>query len=344
MSDCFNADDIGRGSAFYGLAPRLGHALGPLIGGFIVQNLGWRYTFHISSMLSGVLLILCFVFLQETRPSVILKRKAIKLRKETGNGMLHTNDWPRVESDFEHLVEGLKRPFIFLGTHYIIQYLALFQFFLGGTLYLILSTYHQLFTTRYNESVQIAGLNYISIALGLIAGNQLCAGVSDKIYNSLRHRLDSGDPSEPDAGYPEYRVPLMMTGAVIYPVGFLLYGWSANYTLFWLIPNLGIGLVAVGIMILSQGIKLYSISTYGTYASSAQGAIGLTRSIGSGTFPLFAPFMLRTLGYGYTGTVLAGVAVLFGIPGPIILWYYGPRLRAKANGLQKQLGNEARKS
>lgn len=40
VSDCFNAEDIGRGSAFYGLAPRLGPAVGPLVGGFIVQNLG----------------------------------------------------------------------------------------------------------------------------------------------------------------------------------------------------------------------------------------------------------------------------------------------------------------
>lgn len=40
MSDCFNAEDIGRGSAFYGLAPRLGPAVGPLVGEFIVQNLG----------------------------------------------------------------------------------------------------------------------------------------------------------------------------------------------------------------------------------------------------------------------------------------------------------------
>lgn len=133
----------------------------------------------------------------------------------------------------------------------------------------------------------------------------------------------------------------MMVGATLYPIGFLLYGWSAQAKVFWLVPNIGIFFVAAGIIILSQGIKLYNISTYGTYAASAQGAVNLTRSIGSGTFPLFAPFMLQKLGYGWTGTALAGISVAFGIPGPIILWFYGPRLRKKAQGLQKQSEDEA---
>lgn len=181
VSDCFNAEDIGRGSAFYGLAPRLGPAIGPLLGGFIVQNLDWRWSFYITSMFAGALFVSALFFLQETRPSIRLKRKAIKLRKKTGNENLHTQDWPRQESDWQHLAEGLKRPFVFLGTHYIVQYLALYQFFLAGTLYLILSTYHRLFTEDYHESVQISGLNYISIGLGLIVGNQLCSRVSDKV-------------------------------------------------------------------------------------------------------------------------------------------------------------------
>lgn len=341
VSDCFNAEDIGRGSAFYGLAPRLGPALGPIIGGFIVQNLNYRWSFYITSMLAGLLFIFGLFFIQETRPSVIMKKKAIKLRKKTGNQELHTKEWPLPdgESDFQHLLTGLKRPLIFLATHHIIQYLAMYQFFVAGTLYLILSTYHRLWVENYHESIQIGGLNYISLGLGLVVGNQFCARVSDKLYEYLRKRFDSGDPSDPDAGRPEYRVPLMLLGAVCLPAGFILYGWSADKHVFWLVPNIGIFFVAMGIIIISQGIKLYNVSTYGTFAASATGAVNLTRAVGSGCFPLFAPFMLQTLGYGWTGTLLAGIAILFGIPGPILLWYYGPRLRKKADGLQKKRGD-----
>ena len=130
----------------------------------------------------------------------------------------------------------------------------------------------------------------------------------------------------------------MIIGCVVYPIGFLLFGWSAQYKLFWIVPNIGIFFVSVGIIIISQGIKLYTLSAYGDFAASAQGAVNFTRAIGSGTFPLFAPYMLQKLGYGWTGTVLGGVAIVIGIPGPIILWYYGPRLRKKAEGLQKEEG------
>lgn len=234
VSDCFNAEDIGRGSAFYGLAPRLGPALGPIIGGFIVQNLNWRWSAYITSMLAGALWIFGLFFIRETRPSAIKKKRAIALRKKTGNNNLHTAEWPLPagESDLQHLLVGLKRPLGFLATHHIVQYLAMYQFFVAGTLYLILSTYHRLWVEEYHESVEIGGLNYVSIGLGLLIGNQLCSRVSDKVYDYLRRRLDSGDPNDPDAGRPEYRVPLMLVGAVVYPIGFLLYGEFLSLFLF----------------------------------------------------------------------------------------------------------------
>ncbi|PVH78271.1 MFS general substrate transporter [Cadophora sp. DSE1049] len=286
VSDCFNAEDIGRGSAFYGLAPRLGPAVGPLVGGFIVQNLGWRWSFHITSMLAGVLFIFALIFVQETRPQIILERKAKKLGKE---------------------LVGMMRPLVYLGTHRIVQYLAVYQFFIAGTLYLVLSTFHGLWI----ESWTITFAN---------------------VSNPMIPRIPML------ASRPEHRAPLMIIGCVVYPIGFLLFGWSAQYRFFWLVPNVGIFFVSVGIIIISQGIKLCTLSAYGDFAASAQGAVNFTPAIDSGTFPLFAPYMLQKLRYGWTGTVLAVVAMIIGIPRPIILWYYGPRLRKKAGGLQKEEG------
>lgn len=157
-----------------------------------------------------------------------------------------------------------------------------------------------------------------------------------QVYDYLHHRLEFDDPSDPDAGHPEFRAPLMLVGSVLYSIGFLLFGRAAQLHLFWLIPNIGSFFVSAGIIIISQGIKLYTVSTYGTFAASAQGIANFTRSSGSGTFPLFAPFMLQRLVYGITGTVLACIAVVILILGPILLWYFEPRLREKAEGLQEE--------
>ena len=160
-------------------------------------------------MLAGVLFVFALIFVQETRPQIILERRAKKLRKESGSNQYRTKDWPRTESDLRHFGQGMMRPLVFLGTHHIVQYLAVYQvfslqdtadsnlavghrrtphtnstsqFFIAGTLYLVLSTFHGLWIEKYMESIEISGLNYISIGLGLVLGNQLTSRLSDKVY------------------------------------------------------------------------------------------------------------------------------------------------------------------
>lgn len=113
-------------------------------------------------------------------------------------------------------------------------------------------------------------------------------------------------------------------------MGILLYGWTAEYRVFWLVPNIGVFFVGIGIIIGSQGVKLFTIDSYGSFAASATGAVNFCRAIGSAIFPLFAPAMLKKLGYGWTNTVLAGMAILLGVPGPILLYKMGPRMRRRA--------------
>jgi len=154
------------------------------------------------------------IFVQETRPQIILERKAKKLRKESGSNEYRTKDWPRSESDLRHFGQGMMRPLVFLGTHHIVQYLAIYQvcslediancylvvrhrrtlhanstsqFFIAGTLYLVLSTFHGLWIENYMESIEISGLNYISIGLGLVLGNQLTSRLSDKVCLLIFH-------------------------------------------------------------------------------------------------------------------------------------------------------------
>lgn len=41
-------------------------------------------------------------------------------------------------------------------------------------------------------------------------------------------------------------MPLLMITAIFVPVGLLLYGWTANYRVFWLVPDIGIGIFGIG--------------------------------------------------------------------------------------------------
>lgn len=53
--------------------------------GYVAQNAGWRWIQWIQMMMAGVTSVVCFIFFRETRGSVILSRRAAKLRKETGS-------------------------------------------------------------------------------------------------------------------------------------------------------------------------------------------------------------------------------------------------------------------
>ena len=83
-------------------------------------------------------------------------------------------------------------------------------------------------------------------------------------------------------------------------------------------------------MVSYQCIQTYLVDTYTRYAASASAASAFLRSLAAFGFPLFVPYLFRDLGYGWGATVLGLVAVVLGIPAPLVFWAYGQRLRKKS--------------
>lgn len=80
-------------------------------------------------------------------------------------------------------------------------------------------------------------------------------------------------------------------------------------------------------MISYQCIGAYIADSYPLYTASASAACCFLRSLGAFSFPLFVPALFGNLGYGWGGTILALVAVIIGVPAPILFLKYGDRLR-----------------
>ena len=294
------------------------------MGGFITEQTSWRWTFWVVSIADGVVQVLGFMFLRETYAPKILGQKAQKLREATGNQAWHTK-WETPGRTFSKVLKlALVRPFILLGTQPIIQVLAVYLAYLYGVVYLVLTTLAGLWTERYHESIGIAGLNYISLGLGYLIGTQSTARLNDTIYKILKKR--SGE----DVGRPEFRLPLLVPGAILIPVGLVWYGWSAQVHLHWIMPNIGIAIFGVGMKIATQCTQSYAVDTYTLYAASAGAAGTFLRSLAGFGFPLFAPYMYDRLGYGWGNSLIALIAMVLGLPAPFLLWRYGPWLRARS--------------
>ena len=324
LADCWIPEERGKSIAIYTLAPLLGPVFGPIVGGFIIRHTTWRWVFWAVSIADGLVQLLGLFFLRESYPPRILGNRSRTLRRSTGNQAWYTK-WETPNRTFLSILKGaLVRPFVLLGTQPILQILAFYLAFLYGLVYLLYTTLPILWTSHYHESIDIAGLNYLSLGIGYLIGTQSTARLNDMIYKLLKER--SGENS----GRPEYRLPLLVPGSILVPTGIFWYGWSAQARLHWIMPNLGLMIFGAGMKIATQCTQTYAVDTYTLYAASAAAGSTFLRSLAGFSFPLFAPYMYDRLDYGWGSSLLAFIAIVLGIPAPFALWRYGPWLRGRS--------------
>ena len=201
--------------------------MGPIAGGFLVQYTSWRWCFYVVSIAGGAVQILGFPLFRETYAPVLLQRKCKRLRKSSQNRNLYT------EHDSVSLLQLLRtslvRPFVLLGTQPIIQVWSLYCAYLYGILYLVIATFPNVWTDTYNESVSVGSLNYISLFVGMGIASQVGTRLADTYYTKLCK-------ANGDQGRPEFRLPVLLLGAALVPLGLFWYGWSARSNIHWIMP------------------------------------------------------------------------------------------------------------
>ena len=117
LGDIFNEDQRTLAFSLYSLAPMNGPVLGPIVGGFVYQGVGWRWINWLVLIIAVVLFATSFA-IPETYTPVLMRQKAERKRKETGDD--------RYMSRFCHkdgegalwalIRTNLKRPLIMLFT------------------------------------------------------------------------------------------------------------------------------------------------------------------------------------------------------------------------------------
>lgn len=275
--------------------------------------------FGFCSISDGGLVVLGFFFLPETSKVILLERKASKLRNDTGEAYYTASSGGRQNA---RLTKFLRRPVRLLFTHPTIQFMSLHAYNFG-LLYIVLSTFAALWIDKYRQSPLIGGLYYIVITTGYTLASQVGGLAMDKIWAYLKRRAGGGKTA------PEYRVPLVVPGAILVLTGVFIYGWTAEYHLRWIFPDIGIALLGCGIILNTQAIQAYVTESYLEHVASAFDASQFLRSITGVAFPIFAPALYSALVYGWGNSVLAFLFLVLATPVPIILWLFGARMRAQ---------------
>ncbi|TCD61885.1 hypothetical protein EIP91_007789 [Steccherinum ochraceum] len=317
IGDCWRIEERGKAIALYSLAPLLGPSIGPLIGAWIAQKTTWRWVFWSTTIFDVFIQVLGLLYLRETYAPSILERKADQIRKSMDSEKGHYRD-VRTIYDGEHrqwqniLKKSLIRPWRFFVYEPIIQLLGLYMAFIYGLMYLYLNTVPLVYEGVYHQRTGIAGLHYLAFGIGLSGASQLNAAFMDKTYVYFTNK--SGGK-----GRPEYRLPIMILGSLLLPIGLLVSGWTARAS--------GMAVFAAGVILSYQCIQNYIIDAFTLHAASAIAAAAFLRSLCGFGFPLFAPSMYSALGFGKGDTILAAAGIIIGCPAPFFFWKYGERIR-----------------
>ena len=89
VGDCFSGSELQAPMLIFTASPFMGPILGPIVGGFINSFANWRWSFWTLLIWAVIQLFMVTLLVPETYHPVLLKRKAEKLRKETGDDRWH---------------------------------------------------------------------------------------------------------------------------------------------------------------------------------------------------------------------------------------------------------------
>ncbi|KAI0055618.1 MFS polyamine transporter [Artomyces pyxidatus] len=334
VGDMFTPEQRGQAVAIYALIPLLGPIIGPIAGGWIAERSTWRWVYYSTSILDAIIQVLGTLFLAETYAPFLIERKARRIRKamseeESGRVEVRTK-FDAAERHWKAIFsKAMFRPITLMLHEPILVFLTAYSVFGMGVLYIFLTTLPSIYLHAYGEQPGIAALHYIALGLGLVFAAQTNARLLDRVYRHLQSKNNG-------VGKPEFRLPTMIPGTILMPTGLLISGWAAQKHYHWIVVDIGTALVGASMMFISQSTQSYVIDTFSLYAASALAGVSCLRSIGGFAFPLFAPPMYNSLGYGKGNTVLAAVAIGIGCPAPILLWIYGERIRKASRFARKK--------
>ncbi|OAX77740.1 hypothetical protein ACJ72_07958 [Emergomyces africanus] len=333
-------DDEHRALAFsiWSIGPLNGPGIvnavfGPIIGGYVTQYLGWRWTNWLSMIFAGVALV-SMCIMKETYTPVLLQKKAARLRKETDDPRW----WSRYDqkaSIIAVLKVNLSRPFVMAIFEPICIFWNLYIAVVYAILYLCFVAYPIVFRGIRGWSVGESGLAFLGIGAGsltTVAAEPLLRRMINK------HKLDPKTGKVP----PESMVSVVCIAAVLIPVGELWFAWTcAPATIHWIAPILagipfGAGNTAVFIY-----ASNYLTFSYGVYAASAMAGNSVMRSTLGGVLPLAGQAMYTKLGPNWASTLLGLLEVMI-IPIPIVFYKYGHKIRMKSTLIREMQADKAK--
>ncbi|KAK3668312.1 hypothetical protein LTR22_000997, partial [Elasticomyces elasticus] len=195
VGDMFTRETLSMPMMIYTASPFVGPQLGPVR--FKVK----LYSFYVLLIWAGIQWISIFFFVPETYAPVLLRRKAIKLRKETGDESWKAPIEKMDRSVLTTVSWSIVRPFQLLVFEPMCLNLCI--------LYLFFGAFPLVFGNNHGFQQWQTGLSFLGIFVGTVIG--ICSDVLWRRHYAKLVR-NNNDVSE-----PEFRLPPTVVGALLVP-------------------------------------------------------------------------------------------------------------------------------
>ncbi|KAJ5438874.1 drug/proton antiporter YHK8 [Penicillium daleae] len=285
VGDMFDRHELAFPMMLYTASPFIGPEVGPLVGGFINYFTGWRWTFYVLLIWTGVLLVSIIFLVPETYHPVLLRRKAQKLRQETGDDRWKAPIEKMQRSVAQTVLRSMYRPIMLLTMEPMCLNLCIFSAILLGILYLFFGAFQLVFNDIYGFELWQRGLCFMGLFVGMVF-----AILSDPIWRRNYMRLERNYQTATgttDEFQPEWRLPPAILGGPFVTAGLFIFAWTIYPDVHWIAPIIGSGLFGAGTILVFSGVFTFLVDAYPTFAASALAANSFMRSSFGGIFPLF---------------------------------------------------------
>lgn len=175
---------------------------------------------------------------------IVLQRKAQKLRKETGDERWVAPSEKIQRSVASAIGHSLLRPFQLLIFEPMCLNLCIFSAILLGILYLFFGAFPLVFISNHGFNLWQVGLAFLGIGVGSVIA-VATDPVWYRIRGSLTRKLEEETGVE-GASEPEFRLPPVIVGAVLVPVGIFMFGWTTYSSVHWIVPIIGSTIFGTG--------------------------------------------------------------------------------------------------
>ncbi|KAK5070618.1 Synaptic vesicle transporter SVOP [Lithohypha guttulata] len=319
LADLWRNEERAVPMAAFSAAPFIGPAIGPLVGGYLANAGGWRWLYWLQLILAAVCWLLLLLTVPETYAPALLKKRAQKLRKETGVQSYVTEQELDTRPFADRLRIFLIRPLQLLFLEPIVLFISLYMSVLYGLLYMFFVAYPVVYQAGKGWGRGSTGLMFIPLAIGVIL-SAFCAPFVNKHYLRLCARAPNGKPPA------EARLIPMMYSCWFIPVGLFIFAWTSYPSLSYWGPMMGGFPVGFGFIFLYNSANNYLVDTYQHQAASALAAKTCIRSFWGASTVLFTEQMYNTLGYQWASSLLAFIALACCLI-PYVFYFRGAAIR-----------------